>query len=110
MTGPQPTPPRALADQVLLSGSGQVLAGEPAEVRRQALRLIHEYAVANDSSVLVWLGPELAVEESLTTPWSRDDLVWALRLLLDSEPERAISDAPFWVPALIAAALGPAEL
>ncbi|MEU7909065.1 DUF4132 domain-containing protein [Actinoplanes sp. NPDC049118] len=101
---------RALADQIIGGESGHVLVGRDGEVRRQALRLVHEFVVRHDSSYFGYFGRALAVDEVLDTPWTRDDLEWALRLLLRKEPLRTISDAPFWVPALITAALDHAEL
>jgi hypothetical protein len=101
---------RAIADEIIRGEGGQVLVGPGGEVRRRALRLVHEYVVAEDSSYFRYFGAALAVAEVLDTPWTRDDLVWALGLLLTEDPLETVSDAPFWVPALITAALDPAEL
>ncbi|MET8148900.1 DUF4132 domain-containing protein [Actinoplanes sp. NPDC049668] len=101
---------QALADQIISGGSGLVLVDQHGNVRRRALRLVHEYVVKEDSSIFGYFGRILAIEEVLKTPWTRDDLEWALGLLLREDPPHTLSDAPFWVPALIAVALPPAEL
>ena len=110
MTDQQVDAGRALADQIIRGAGGQVLVGQDGEVRRRALRLVHEFVVDNDSSHFDYFRDALAVEEVLSTPWTRDDLLWALRLLLHEDPATTLSEAPFWVPALITAALDPAEL
>ncbi|MEU4218770.1 DUF4132 domain-containing protein [Actinoplanes sp. NPDC026623] len=110
MTVQQVDAARALADQIIGGEPGHVLTGQSGDVLRQALLLIHEFVVAGDSSSFHYFGRALGIVEVLHAPWTRDDLVWALRLLLHDDPLTTVSDAPFWVPALIAAALDPAEL
>ncbi|MEV4350418.1 DUF4132 domain-containing protein [Actinoplanes sp. NPDC049596] len=101
---------RELADLIIRGEDGHVLAGQGTDVRRRALRLIHQYVVDEDSSHFGYFGRALAPVEFMHTPWTRNDLVWALTLLLREEPLETISDAPFWVPGLIAAALPASEL
>nr|BFE72742.1 hypothetical protein GCM10020092_060430 [Actinoplanes digitatis] len=101
---------RALADRIIRGEPGHALIDQTGEVRRRALRLVHEFVVKEDSSYFGYFGRVLAIAEVLPTPWTRDDLVWALGLLLHEDPLTTISDAPFWVPALITTALDPADL
>ncbi|MCU7728605.1 DUF4132 domain-containing protein [Actinoplanes sp. KI2] len=110
MTDQQVDAARALADQIIRGPAVHALAGQNGEVRRQALRLVHEFVVRKNSSSLQHYSRALAVAEGLDTPWTRDDLIWALSLLLRKDPRRANSDAPFWVPGLIAVAVDPADL
>ncbi|NMO51940.1 DUF4132 domain-containing protein [Actinoplanes sp. TBRC 11911] len=98
-----------LADEILHGRSGAALGAQTPEVRRATLRLIHEHVVAHDSPRFAGYGRHFAIDH-LRTAWTRADLEWALDLLLAAGPRETLSDAPFWVPALIAGALDQAEL
>ncbi|GAA0558517.1 hypothetical protein GCM10010172_46920 [Paractinoplanes ferrugineus] len=96
---------QALADRIIAGEPGRVLAGEPPLVRRLALLYVHRFIYTEDSSLFGYFGAALTVAEDLETPWAPDDLRWSLDLLLKDQPERTLTDALFWVPALIATQL-----
>ncbi|WP_127501022.1 DUF4132 domain-containing protein [Actinoplanes solisilvae] len=101
---------RVVAEQIIRGEGGLGLTAHDGEVRRRAMLLVHERVAGEDASYFGYIGQSLVVADGLDTPWTRDDLVWALRHLLCEIPLTTVSDAPFWVPALIASALDPAEL
>ncbi|MEV6631691.1 DUF4132 domain-containing protein [Actinoplanes sp. NPDC051470] len=90
------------------SGDPRLLAAlSPAE-RRDAVLHAHAYLTAEDSTARAWLSPAMAALQEMPTPYSRNDLEWALQVLLDDLPSH--TETPFWVPVLIALSLDPADL